>query len=500
MNLDKCHAIKQTNQNVQFPAEPNKVINITFFLAKILLSDSQAPVVLTKYLAQHKWVKLRNTIQSGDFIAINLFPHDEQQPKQWTRQLANYLKILRLKPTETSPSVLVDITCLANKNSPAPIILPCLKTSEVLAHIPKKVETVEEIVQGCPQEVNGLILSHLNFFEFDDRPKYDIYYPPNIGTALKAQLSKKAQGIMNVAFLRYLGHGPLLSYNEMQEIDPIRLYVEEFNLPPNRHLALQDITILADLFPNIKRLGLRLCTNIDAIICELSEVQNLKSLDLDQSDVTGKTFDNLPLSLKYLSCILCEKLQDEAILKLKNSSLINLSVAITHLKGTHFDALPNSLKSLTCDCCFDIEDKAILRLSNTSLEEFTLLRCLALTGSYFATLPKTLKIFACNDCPNLQDEAIARLKESRIEVLHLACNPILGTYLSELPNSVRYLNLQNCTHLEDAAILRLQNSSLEELNISQTKLNRISHKHLPRTLKKLTCKNCDNLVIEYDNS
>jgi hypothetical protein len=486
------------SQNILFPPEPNRVIDGDYFLDRIVFQGRENPFIPTKLLALHKWVYLRNTIQKGDFIAINLPADGRDQPAQERRRIENYLKILRLRIEEHLPTVLVDVTCIVSKKfNQSPVLLHCTKVEEAFRNLQNKEMTALDIIENIPNEINGMIINNLNFDVFNSAPK-DIYYPPLIGSQLTTQLSYRAETIMNIALGRYQGHGLLLSDDEIQELDPIRPFVTKYQFAP-RHFTLQDITIFAQLFPNIEKLSMPNSTGIDTIICKLSEFKRLKTLDIFHSDVTGITFKDLPTSLKSLNCACCKKLNDLAIVNLKNSCLTQLWLHSTNLEGIYFNALPDTLKSLSCSHCLNLRESSIAALEKTSLEDLHISICTQITGTHFYALPKTLKSLYCNRCIKLNEVFIEKLKETNIDTLDISETPIIGDSFTKLPKSLKYFSLRGCSDLQEDAILNLQNSSIVTLDISNTHIQSLSTKHLPKTLKKLICVNCPRLEIEFDH-
>jgi hypothetical protein len=74
---------------VKFPNQPNHIIDDEFFF----FQKSRTASGSKQTLDLHKWITLRESIQTGDYIRIDIPPIPENHPKRAILQLSNYLKI-----------------------------------------------------------------------------------------------------------------------------------------------------------------------------------------------------------------------------------------------------------------------------------------------------------------------------------------------------------------------------------------------------------------------
>jgi hypothetical protein len=206
MNIQASIQVPPTTQNIQFPQVPNKIIDKSFFLEKIAPQGNGFINAETRLLALHNWAILRNTIEEGDYIRIELPSHG---PNQWTKQLFHYLKILRLRPENISPTILIDASPLiSQKSKNMQVIIPCTSSSfakqSVVQH---PIQTPFEVIQACPKGIKGMILSFSHFDEIDTGENFHL-----LPTSLKKLVCGACYKLTNKAI------SELQNFNNLREL------------------------------------------------------------------------------------------------------------------------------------------------------------------------------------------------------------------------------------------------------------------------------------------
>jgi Leucine-rich repeat (LRR) protein len=487
--------ITPNTPKIEFPSEPNKIVDASFFLQKITPQGNAFTSDFNRKLNESKWVVFRRSIHAGNFIKMHIPPHVANDQEKAYQQLSNYLKILRLTPTKDScADCLIEVSTLFPKilkNSQ--LIIPCAISSTLRVGEPQGI--LQLIKEKCPDELKGIILKDLPFFEIEQGSRSRVYVP-FIGKNFQAQFSQIAQDIIAPLLRDYSGKGYLLDDDAMKKLEPIRRYVTNLKITacPYPHVVSQ----LSFIFPNLSHLDLSNTSATDAIISELSSFQNPKSLNLDSSNVTGATFSHLPQSLLRLDCSqTC--LTDEALLGLTSCpNLEELNLFCTSITGASFSHLPHYLKKLDCSWCRGLTEQAIEGLKGwcAYLEELTI-KLTLITGASFSHLPASLRKLNCSSCRKLTEQAIDWLKGCQLlEELDISCTPITGVSFSQLPASLRKLDCLYCHMIEDEAIKRLRGcTQLEELNVGGPSLREPNFAFIP-SLKKLSCQDCASLDEE----
>jgi hypothetical protein len=491
---------------VKFPNEPNKIIDEEFFF----FQKSRTASGYKQTLDLHKWITLRESIQKGDFIEIDVAPIPENRPHRAIEQLSNYLKILRLSPTDdSSVTCLVDVSILTSKIAKDTLlhtfpsihvsqqgktrkaILPCarrlvpLENNQITERIPDK---AKKSLKESPTDIQGMFLKYLEYEEFHmDKAHYA--HNPQLANHLKTQYTKRAQEIADAALKRK--SSLLFTLDETQEMSLLGPYVTKWEY--HGPLISSHISLFATLFPNIEILNLGNCTYVDSIIAELKSFKKLQELRLTCSDVTGKTFAHLPPTLKVLNCLGCKDLNEKELSWAKECSIESFCISSTLLDGSCFKTLPGSLKSIYCSNCKHLQDEALLGLQGCSLEKLNISNTL-LKGTYFSFLPRSLKMVRCSNCKALTDDNFSGLEGfSSLVELDISDTLLKGTLFRSLPRSLKTLRCSSCQSLEDEALLGLQGCALEELYITVTSLKGTYFNKLPRSLKTLHCWGCKSL-------
>jgi hypothetical protein len=465
----------------------------------------------TFVLDKHKWLNFRKNIQKGDRIEIAVAPIPDNVPNRAIEQLSNYLKILRLSPTDDSSATChVDVSILTSKIAKKFLkeiypsiqliegvtrqaILPCarrmvpLENNQNTESIPDK---AKKSLKESPTDVQGMFLRYLEYEEFHvDKA----YYAHNLQLAnhLKTQYTKRAQEIANAALKRK--SNPLFSLDEIQEMSLLGPYVTKWEY--HGPICPSLVTLFATLFPHIEELNLGSCTSVDSIIAELKSFKKLRELRLTYSDATGKTFAHLPQTLTVLNCLGCENLNEKELSWAEGCSIEALDITSTSLDGSCFKTLPRSLKRVTCERCKNLKDEALLGLQGSALIELYI-TATSLKGTYFNKLPRSLKTLRCSSCQSLEDEAFLGLQGCALEELYITVTSLKGTYFNKLPRSLKTLHCCGCKSLDDEALLGLKGCSLIDLNVAATSLKGTYFKELPRSLRKVQCAVCPSLDDE----
>jgi hypothetical protein len=492
--------------------EPNKIIEESFFLKNVVTTGNNETFQQTHALDLHKWIHLRNTIQKDDFILMNLSLIPNNQPGRAVQQLNNYLKILRLQPAKDAPTVHVEISNFITKKTQSSLkknfsqlillkgaktraILPCsclVIPKEVNQETPDIQNDTKKLLNDCPTVIHGMILGNLKFDEFyTNHAQYA--YEPMLAVQLKREYTQRAWGIAQTAQQRHNGDGPILSIDELRDMAPISPYVREWKLTGS--LTQQRISVLATAFPNIEKLDMSGCQNVDLVLSELQNFKKLHALKLQGTDVTGATFMHLPPSLRTLNCRLCPNLRDGALCELKDFSLTKLDISGTSLRGTYLDKLGDSLKILQCISCKNLPDEALLQLAQcTSLEELDISGTL-LRGTYFAALPRSLKKLNFEECHFLESDALSGLEKCALEELNISISFInlgqlwfgnvtlelfpqqINEYsnyirtlgfikVTRLPRTLKRFSAKNNFRIDDKTLLELKGRHLDELNFT----------------------------------
>jgi hypothetical protein len=448
----------------------------------------------TFILDKHKWLTLRKSIQKDDYIRIDIAPIPENQPKRAAAQLSNYLKILRLQPVKGDPTVQVDISRLVTTSNRSSLkkafpsitwlkgikthaILPCAlsvapqETNPIPQAKPDKtkkapnkratnrqktkaipVMQVTDILDKNSIDIQGMILGNLEYDEFHvDKAHYA--HDPRLANHLKAQYSKRAQKIVDAALERSSGKGPILTLDELQEITLLGPYVTKWKI--STPLTLQIINFLATSFPHLEELDLSGCSNTDPILSSLQNFKNIKKLQLESTDVTGKTFALLPLSLKTLNCSYCDSPEDQAILGLKECALEKLDISGTLIQGKYIEKFQNSLRTLEAVHCPFLSSDTIMQLQNFQLQELNISDGGTLPSMggaptpicpmFFTCLPPTLKSLSCHPTRFMNEvEIISKLKRfDALEEFSLYTFLPLNPNNYSLPNSLTKFTVIN---------------------------------------------------------
>jgi hypothetical protein len=562
--------IDSINRPVVFQALPNKEINKDYFSREVLEQQkgNSYGFVQKKGVNRFKWTVLRNSLADGDFINVDVILKD---PNTADQHLERYLKILRLEKEATAPTVQLDVTCFFNKG-PNPnllkafpqirwdekskrYILPC-KRCPNFGQIDKISEAIEKRLKSIPCESNdGKILSALPLLAYEESkiPKaieQDLkFYPIEInGTildffspdeysheyasdkipfAFKESMKSRLVDGMNFAardfisciLSHYEDDGILFppEYRYTQALEGIRKNVTRLDISYRRFSKEELPKILEQIalfFPNLEHLSLACYRNTDEAVEHLAKFTHLKSLWLDGSDVTGKTFQHLPRSLKILNCNNCHELEDEAIMHLQDLPLEDLYIATTPIQSTYFNHLPATLKrliltncknvedirhlpksltALSCSGCYRLTDETIPNL--TAFENLTHLDLTGVRALAHASFPKTLRFLDCTST-ELSDDTMIQLKKCRrLENLNVSDTAISGKYFGMLPASLKILNCSGCHTLNDGAISSLKACpNLETLEINNTNILGIHLIQLPPSLKELHCRRCERLM------
>jgi Leucine-rich repeat (LRR) protein len=486
-------------KNFQLPNNQEKIIDSSFFLKNIIPQGTDYVFAPCPLLAEHKWVILRNSLQTGDFIRIELPFLHQNHPSRQAGHLSNFLKILRLTPQDVSPTIHIDISSFVHDKSnilkrtfpqiiwlkgySTKAILPCVQLPPIWKEAEQNsITSAWDVIKNCSNEIKGRILSNLHLYEFEKGKNYITYYEKAIGNHLRVQFSKRAQEIWKKACKRNSGALPFFSVVETKKIGTMRPYVTEWdthNLP----LTAQFITLLGEVFPNIEELNLRGCSSIDRTIRGLQNFKNLKILQLTNSTVTGKTFSSLAPSVKKLNLQDCSDLKEEAAVGLAQSHIVELNISETPLRGKYFAKLPKSLKRFSCFFCIELQDEALSGLEGSLLEELDI-SYTPVQGTYFSVLPRSLKKLNCK-YTNLDDDAILALRESVLEELNISYTYLQGTYFDQLPRTLKILDCSQCTQVGLDIILKLKNCTfLEELCVPCFFNQDPNFYPLPNSLKK----------------
>ena len=228
--------------------------------------------------------------------------------------------------------------------------------------------------------------------------------------------------------------------------------LEELNLSYTNLTNPECIQALQN-FLHLQTLDITSCNTTDEALKHLSQCKTLRTLTVNNTNITGACCQLLPSSLVEFNCRYCKKLAEEAILGLQDKERLEMLVLqYTPIQGTHFDKLAPSLKVLDCEGCKNLTDEAILGLQDKVRLETLVLEETPIRGTHFAKLAPSLKVLDCEGCKNLTDEAILGLQDKvRLERLVLACTSIQGTHFAKLAPSLKELNCYGCNKLSNAA-------------------------------------------------
>lgn len=242
-----------------------------------------------------------------------------------------------------------------------------------------------------PEELRGEIFSHVPDIEVVKLRGVSKFFKAS-ETVRKAYLLQ-ADTIAEGAIKEILEAGQDLSSLENKLPSEIRLAVRSLSFVL-RKMTSENLQTIVSLFPNLTTLSLVACELDDGSLSPLSALTDLRSLDISaNSDLTGRTFDQLPLSLRELDVSRCLGVTDENIPRLFR--LINLQTLIMELcpkiTGSTFDKLPVSLLRLNIESC-DLTDRSVGLLSHLIiLQKLNIRKNTDITGSTLSQLPLSLQ-------------------------------------------------------------------------------------------------------------
>jgi len=424
------------------------------------------------------------------------FLPQEDFGKDWAKSVRNALDILRLKSAQSeTPTAFCNITALVPKDiSPASlreisqdvqidskgqILLPCVNIppmTEAEKALTIRIENVGQTGKTkivCNLELGDLSRLHKSSDLPDGLLQNLSQLSVNTTTASTDSLGKN-QSTENTNKLSYLP--PNLEW--------MRNAVTALSFEGG--LTLQDLDQLAQYFPNIKQLSLSGYKGVNEMVEHLKGFSKLEALDLSRTDVTGRTFNQLPKSMKALKCDWCKNLLDEGLGYLSETSLENLDVSFTNIKGTTFGKFPKTLKAFKCSACHNLCDEVFAQLSHTQLEYLDM-QVLDIFGMTLHQLPATLQYLRLDACHNLNDNSLEHLSHSQLKLLYLNNTEILGTSFASLPKTLKFLSCAECYQLKEEAIKNLAQIELETLILRIIPLKGTFFNFLPKSIQFLDC-------------
>lgn len=138
----------------------------------------------------------------------------------------------------------------------------------------------------------------------------------------------------------------------------------------------------------------------------------IKNLDLGNAiNISDKGIQYLPQKLKFLSITKNRNLTDNCLQYLPKQ-LTSLDLSETNITGKNFGILPKSISYLTLTDCHSLEILDYL----PPIKDLNLQNCLIYDRD-LENLPASLKTIRLYDCQNVSNQAIQKLRASNIKVL-----------------------------------------------------------------------------------
>ncbi len=257
--------------------------------------------------------------------------------------------------------------------------------------------------------------------------------------------------------------------------------------PRDRKIAPHQLTLLARIFPNITDVNLKNPNYSDEHLGALACFTNLRNLYLVNGAEPTYDFYDHKVSLT-----------DQQIKTLGKLKTLTQLILASHesLTGKTFGELPASLK-LLCVSRSNLTDESIGNMHHlTNLQQLYLEDNRSLTGKELGQLPISLTVLTISGS-NVTDDCLLNLQHLiHLHTLDLSDNPrITGKNFGKLPTSLLDLSVRDCSVTDDSICTLEQHHELKTLTLDGNELlTGNTFDKLPKSLSAVYLSRCCSLV------